>query len=216
VCFHDEYLPAFNEPNVHLVDTDGRGVEQVTAAGVVVDGTEYPLDLLVFASGFEVTTDQDQRLGFDPKGRGGVPLSERWHDGAHSLHGILSAELPNLMMISIVQAGFGTNFLHFLSESAKHVAWLVATCEDEGIATIEATPDAEEEWLAVLVDVARGIAGYSATCTPGYYNSELGMSPKAMRNLVYTRSLLEYSEHLERWRDAGGFPGAEVTRTADA
>ena len=212
VCFHDEYLPAFNQPNVHLVDTDGRGVEQITPAGVVVDGTEHPLDLLVFASGFEVTTDQDQRLGFDPQGRDGVRLSERWHDGAHSLHGILSAELPNLMMISIVQAGFGTNFLHFLSESAKHVAWLIATCEEEGIATIEATPEAEEEWLAVLTDVARGIAGYSATCTPGYYNSELGMNPKAMRNLVYTASLLDYVQHLERWRDAGDMPGATVTR----
>ena len=40
VCFHDEYLPAFNKPNVHLVDTDGKGVEQITATGVVVAGVE--------------------------------------------------------------------------------------------------------------------------------------------------------------------------------
>ena len=172
VCFHDDYLPAFNRPNVHLVDTDGRGVEAITERGVVANGVEYPLDVLVFASGFEVTTDLDQRLGFDPRGRGGVAMSERWHDGAHTLHGVLSAEFPNMMMISLVQAGFGTNFLHFLSESAKHVAWLIATCIEEGVATIEATPEAEEDWLEVLLGVAGGIAEYSMNCTPGYYNSE--------------------------------------------
>jgi cation diffusion facilitator CzcD-associated flavoprotein CzcO len=217
VCFHDDYLPAFNRPNVHLVDTDGRGVEAVTAKGLVAGGVEYPVDLIVFASGFEVTTDLEHRLGFDPRGRGGVAMSERWHDGAHTLHGILSAEFPNMMMISLVQAGFGTNFLHFLSESAKHVAWLIATCVESGVTTIEATPDAEEQWLRTLLGVAMGIADYSNNCTPGYYNSEQERDAKAARNLVYTGSLLEYAEYLERWRDDGDFPGALVDRSpADA
>jgi cation diffusion facilitator CzcD-associated flavoprotein CzcO len=212
VCFHDEYLPTFNRPNVHLVDTDGRGVDAITADGVVVGGTEYPVDVIVFASGFEVTTDLQHRLGFDPVGRDGVRMSERWHDGAHTLHGVLSAEFPNLFMISLVQAGFGTNFLHFLSKSAEHVAWLVSTCMEQGIRTIEATPDAEEAWHRLLVGVAMGIADYSMSCTPGYYNSEQGRDPKAARNLVYTGSLLDYAEHLERWRADGSFPGTTITR----
>ncbi len=215
VCFHDEYLQAFNRPNVHLVDTDGLGVQQVNARGVVVDGKEYPLDLLVFASGFEVTTDLDQRLGFDPVGRGGISMSERWHDGAHTLHGILSAEFPNLMMISLVQAGFGTNFLHFLSKSAMHVAWLIDTCEREGIDTIEAEPEAEEEWLELLHTVGSGVADYSESCTPGYYNGEHGDDPKAARNIVYIGSLLEYAGFLESWREADGFPGARVSPARD-
>ena len=98
-----------------------EGVRAVTPNGVVAGGVEYPLDLLVFASGFEVTTDLEHRLGFDPRGRNGVAMSERWADGAHTLHGVLSAEFPNMLMISLVQAGFGTNFLHFLSKSAEHV-----------------------------------------------------------------------------------------------
>jgi len=210
VCFHDEYLPAFNRDNVHLVDTEGRGVDRVTPGGVVVDGTEYPLDVLIFASGFEVTTDLNQRLGFDPVGRNGVAMSERWHDGAHTLHGVLSAEFPNMCMISIVQAGFGTNFLHFLSESASHVSWIISSCIDQGIRTIEATPEAEEEWHGVLIGEAMKIAGYSISCTPGYYNSEQGNNPKARRNLTYTGSLVDYVDHLERWRAQPGFPGARV------
>ena len=197
---------------MHLVDTDGRGVERIAENAVVVNGVEYPVDLLVFASGFEVTTDLDHRLGFDPKGRDGVALSERWIDGAHTLHGILSGEFPNLMMISLVQAGFGTNFLHFLSESAKHVAWLISTCEEQRVVTIEATPDAEEEWLGVLYGAAEGAAGYSATCTPGYYNSEQSHDAKAARNLVYAGSLMDYADYLVRWREAGDLAGARVVR----
>ena len=212
ICFHDEYLASFNLPNVHLVDTDGRGVESVTPTGLVVDGVEYPVDILVFASGFEVTTDLTQRLGFDPRGRDGVALSERWHDGAHTLHGVLSAEFPNLCMISIVQAGFGTNFLHFLSEAAQHVAWVISTCMERGVRTIEATPEAEEAWHATLLGVAGRIGGYSASCTPGYYNGEQGENPKMRRNLTYTGSLLDYVEYLQRWREEPDFPGASITR----
>ena len=215
MCFHDEYLPAFNRPNVHLVDTDGHGVEAITAGGVVAGGVEYPLDVLVFASGFEVTTTLEHRLGFDPRGRGGVALSGRWDDGPHTLHGVLSGEFPNLLMIGLVQAGFGTNFVHFLAESAKHVAWIIATCEQQGVATIEATTEAEEEWLDVLREQSRLIAGYSGSCTPGYFNSELSRDAKTARNLVYTGSILDYAGYLERWRDTPGFPGAHVVK-ADA
>ena len=211
VCFHDEYLPAFNRPNVHLVDTDGRGVERITATGVVVDGVEHPVDCLIFASGFEVTTDFHHRVGFDPVGRDGVALSAKWAEGARTLHGVLSDGFPNMMMIGILQAGFGTNFVHFLTESARHVANVITTCRTQGIETIEATPAAEDEWLMVLYGQVAGGARYVVNCTPGYYNSEQGpYEAKSARNLVYAGSLLEYSGYLERWRDAGDMPGARV------
>ena len=209
VCFHDEYLPAFNRPNVHLVDTNGLGVDRITATGVVVAGIEYPVDLLVFASGFEVTSDLDRRLGFDPVGRDGVALSQRWDKGARTLHGVLSGGFPNLLIISLVQAGFGTNFLHFLSKSTEHVASIIAMCEEGDIATIEATGEAEEEWLMVLYGAAAGAARYSVDCTPSYYNSEqVHADFKAARNLVYAGSLLDYAGYLERWRETGTMPGA--------
>ncbi len=153
VCFHDDYLPAFNLPNVHLVDTNGRGVETCTSRGPVVDGVEYPVDLLIYASGFEVTTDLTHRLGFDLTGRDGVTLSERWAEGAHTLHGVLASGFPNLLLISLVQGGFGTNFSHLLSESAKHVAHIIEACVEQGIVEIEPEEAAEEEWLSVLLGV---------------------------------------------------------------
>jgi cation diffusion facilitator CzcD-associated flavoprotein CzcO len=210
LCFHDEYLQAFNLPNVHLVDTDGRGVREMSAAGPVVDGVEYPLDLLIFASGFEVTSGLVDRLGFDPVGRDGVRLSERWHDGTHSLHGILTAEFPNLFVISFIQAGFGLNFVHFLSGSADHITAVIDDCRRNGIASIEATVESEDEWLQTLWSRSTAIAQYNRTCTPSYGNSEGAKTMLAARGAVYPGSVVAYLDLLADWRAAGTREG---TRT---
>ena len=216
VCFHDDYLPAFNRPNVHLVDTEGRGVDRITPAGLVVDGVEYPVDLIIYASGFEVTTDLHQRLGFDPPGVDGVALSERWAQGAHTLHGVLASGFPNMLLISLVQGGFGTNFSHLLSESAKHVAAIMEACIEQGIDVIEAEPVAEDEWLSVLHKVGFRGARYFQACTPSFYNSEQqAIDQRAARNLTYTGSLLDYVGYLERWREAPDFTGVRLRRSGD-
>jgi cyclohexanone monooxygenase len=213
VCFHDDYLAAFNRTNVHLVDTDGRGVDAISARGPIVNGVEYPVDLLIYASGFEVTTDLHARLGFDPKGVGGIPLSERWSHGAHTLHGVMASGFPNLLLISLVQGGFGTNFSHLLSEAATHVAHIVEACESRGVLAIEPETSAEEEWLSVLHSVGFGHARYFASCTPSFYNSEQqAIDARAIRNLTYTGSLLDYVGYLERWREDPGFPGVKTLR----
>ena len=211
VCFHDDYLPAFNRDNVHLVDTNGQGVDRITAKGLVVDGVEYEVDLIIYASGFEVTTDLHHRLGFDPEGAGGIKLSERWAKGAHTLHGVIASGFPNMLLISLVQGGFGTNFSHLLSESAKHVAAIVEACIERGIDSIEAEETAEDEWLSVLHKVGFGNARYFQACTPSFYNSEQqAIDERSARNLTYTGSLLEYVDYLEAWRDAPDFTGVRL------
>ena len=212
ITYHDEYLQSFNLPNVHLVDTNGLGVRKVTAAGPVVDGKEYELDLLVYASGFEVTTGLVSRLGFDPVGVGGVKLSERWEDGAHTLHGVLTNGFPNLLVCHFIQAAFGLNFHHYLQELTTHLTWIVATAEESEIESIEATVEAEDEWLSLLWEAGKGFGRYSAACTPSFHNSEGARTMAAARNVVHPGNLMRYSEHLERWRDAGDLPGTTVTR----
>ena len=93
-CFHDDHLQAFNRPNVTLVDTHGKGVERITPQGVVAAGREYPLDRLIYATGFEVGTDYMRRAGYQVYGRDGVALSERWRDGAVTFNGFYSRGSP--------------------------------------------------------------------------------------------------------------------------
>jgi cation diffusion facilitator CzcD-associated flavoprotein CzcO len=211
-CFHDEYLPAFNRPNVHLIDTHGMGVERITENGPVVDGVEYPVDLLIYASGFDVAATYD-RLGFVPKGRNGVPMTESWGEGPHSLHGVMTRDFPNLLMISTVQGGFGTNFVHYLTETSKHCAAIIRMCLDEGISQIEPSAQAEEDWFNVLMSKVMGVGMYNASCTPGYLNREQQEGDmKAARGASFMGSVEEYADHLIAWREAGELAGVEVKK----
>ena len=197
---------------MHLIDTNGKGVERITENGPVVDGVEYPVDLLIYASGFDVAATYD-RLGFDPKGRGGVSMTESWGEGPHSLHGVMTRDFPNLLMISTVQGGFGTNFVHYLTETSKHCAHIIRMCLDDGITQIEPSADAEEDWFNVLMSKVMGVGMYNASCTPGYLNREQSAGDmKGARGASFMGSVEEYADHLIAWRDASELTGVVVTK----
>jgi len=213
VCFHDEYLQAFNRDNVHLVDTDGQGVERITANGVVANGVEYPVDLLIIASGYEnAVSDYHRQIGFDAKGRGGVRLSEKWAAGPRTLHGVFAGDFPNWFMMSTIQGSFGTNYVHFLRESARHIAWLVQTCDERGINSIEASTEAEEEWLMTLYGRLGRFGDYSAVCTPSYYNNEQTEPDEAAaRGVIFVGAVQDWAAVLEGWRADGSLAGTVTT-----
>ena len=126
-CFHDDYLDAYNRPHVHLIDTDGRGVESIDATGVVVAGEHVELDCLVVASGFEVGTELARRSGFETTGRKGVTLSDTWADGMRTLHGIHVRGFPNLFVVGFSQgANLISNVTHNLVEAGTTIASVIA------------------------------------------------------------------------------------------
>ena len=121
-CFHDDYLAAFNRPNVHLIDTQGQGVERITEKGVVANGVEYELDCIVYATGFEVGTSYARRSGCEVYGRDGQTLTQKWENGVSTLHGLYVHGFPNAFVISNTQSGFSVNFPHMINEQSKHIA----------------------------------------------------------------------------------------------
>jgi cation diffusion facilitator CzcD-associated flavoprotein CzcO len=214
-CFHDDYLPAFNRPNVTLIDTEGIGVDRVVPTGLVVRGVEYPIDLLIFASGFEMGSEYSHRLGFDPKGIDGVSMSKAWVNGPYTLHGIHAHGFPNLLMNSATQGGQDVNFAFTLTETGKHIAYTIGRCIKEGIVRVEPTIDAEEEWNQVIVATLADYGAYHASCTPGYLNNE-GLTPEnlvaAARSGAYMGSALDWAKHLQAWREDGSLAGLQLTR----
>ncbi len=94
-CFNDYYLQAFNKPNVHLIDTDGKGVERIDETGIWAGGAHYDLDCIVFSTGFEVGTGFLSRSGFDVTGKGGMTMTQHWKDGVRTLHGMMMHDFPN-------------------------------------------------------------------------------------------------------------------------
>src|SRR5258706_1545380 len=142
-CFHDEYLDAFNRPNVTLVDTQGRGVEAITETAIVANGQEFEIDCLIYATGFEVGTSYTRRAGYDIYGRGSLALSEKWKDGVSTLHGMHSRGFPNCFIVSNSQSGFTANFPNMLNEQSKHLAYIIKTCIDRQVRVVEAAQAAE-------------------------------------------------------------------------
>jgi len=207
-CFHDEYLQAFNNPNTHLIDTDGKGVERITDSGVVVAGVEYPLDCIIYASGFEVGTPYTRRAGFDTTGRDGVRLSEYWGDGMRSLHGIHVHGFPNLFFVQPTQgANLISNVPHNLTEAGKTIATMVRHALDQGAREIEVTKEAEEDWVKLLLS-GPGLMLNSPDCTPGYYNNEGQPAAPGARTFVgYPAGPAAYFRYIDGWRSSGKFEG---------
>ncbi|HBX77611.1 MAG TPA: monooxygenase [Acidimicrobiaceae bacterium] len=217
-CFHDEYLQAFNEPGAHLIDTNGLGVERIDETGVWVAGVHYDLDCLIFASGFEVGTDLARRASYETVGRNGQTLTEHWAEGMSTLHGIHVNGFPNLFILGITHgANLISNITHNLVEAGATIAAIVEhalASIEEGASTtpvtVEVTPEAEQEWVALLESSSGSFLG-NPDCTPGYYNNEgrpIGRRER-LNASGYPLGPVAYFEYIDRWRSSGLFAGLQ-------
>ncbi len=211
-CFHDEYLDAFNRPNVTLVDTQGRGVEQIARNAVIANGRTYEVDCLIYATGFEVGTSYTRRAGYEIHGRGGLALTEKWSQGVATLHGMHARGFPNCFIMSNSQSGFTANYPHMLNEQSKHLAYIVAECAGRQARTVEATQEAEDAWVQTIIASAILRQRFQEECTPGYYNNEGKPSALAARNGPYGAGPIAFVRLLEAWRAKGDLEGLEVGR----
>ncbi len=211
-CFHDEYLATFNRPNVTLVDTQGRGVDRITERGIVANGVEYELDCIVYATGFEVGTDYARRSGYELYGRDGLTLTEKWADGASTLHGMHSRGFPNCFIFSNIQSGFTVNFPHMIDEQSRHLAYILDHTFASDVSVVEASSDAEEAWVGTIEQLAQNNQRFLEACTPGYYNNEGMPEQRSARNGSYGAGAIAFIRVLEQWREAGDLAGLELTR----
>ena len=207
--FNDEYLPTFNRPNVKLVDTKGKGVERVTENAVVVDGVEYEVDCLIYATGFEVGTAYTRRAEFEVYGRDGVSLSDYWSKGMKTYHGFLSHGFPNCFHMGLTQTGLAPNFTYMLNGQAIHIAHVITQVGAREAKSVEPTPEAEAEWVKVVTRPTV-MTEYQNTCTPGYYNGEGKNEGQGFIETSYPDGAVPFYEMLARWREQGDFEGLIV------
>jgi cation diffusion facilitator CzcD-associated flavoprotein CzcO len=210
-CFHDEYLPTFNRPNVTLVDTGGKGVQQLTEHGVVVDGVEYEVDCLIFATGFEVGTTYTRRAGYDIIGRDGHTLSDRWAEGMKTLHGLQTHGFPNCFFLGFTQTAVTINVPHALDEQARHVRYLLSEVRSRRAQVIEASAEGEAAWCDEMRSKQRLGVRFFEACTPGYYNNEgkLG-NPNGFFAGMYGAGPIVFFQMLDQWRSEGTLNGCTL------
>ena len=208
-CFHDEYLPTFNRPNVTLIHTDGKGVDQITSEGIIFDGEEYKVDCIIFATGFEVGTDYSRRAGYQINGIDGQSISQKWSEGLSTFHGMHVNGFPNAFFFGPAQSGFTATYTYSLDEQSQHLAYILDNARQQGATRIEASKAAEQEWVQTIIEKARLTADFQEKCTPGYYNNEGHVNVKP-QNTMYGGGPIEFFSLMKKWRSKGDLPGLEL------
>ena len=210
-CFHDEYLQAFNRPNVALVDTDGKGVDRITARGVVANGRDYELDCLIFATGFDVSSNYTRRVGYDVVGRQGLKLSDKWSERTRTFQSFFTRGFPNCFFMMGFQSGLTPNIPHTIHEQSRHLAWVIRQVLDRGATSVEPSQAAEDAWCAKIAE-GSSFLELQASCTPGYFNDEgkVGETEGWLAGF-YPEGSEAFFECLRDWRASGELEGLELS-----
>jgi cyclohexanone monooxygenase len=212
--FNDDYLPTFNRPNVTLVDTsETHGVERITPTGVVAGGVEYPVDCIIFATGFEMSTSHKRRIGVEVYGQDGVSLYDHWGTGMRTLHGHSSRGFPNWFFIGLSQVGASFNFNAIVDDMARHVAYIITQVKARGAEAVQPTVEAEAAWVAEIRSLAGAGDSFLESCTPGYYNNEGGFKNKVatFQGDIYAPGSNVFNALLAEWRAQGQLEGLELS-----
>ncbi|MGB9305878.1 MAG: NAD(P)/FAD-dependent oxidoreductase [Mycobacterium sp.] len=215
-CTNDEYLQTFNRPNVTLVDVSAtKGVERATENGLVANGVEYEVDCIIYASGFEITTEISRRYSIDAiEGRDGLSLFDYWRNGYRTLHGFTSRGFPNQFFTGFTQVGISANIAANYELQGEHIAYIISEALSRGVATVEPTQEAQDEWCTTIRETAIDNTQFDLECTPGYYNNEGGGAGAAegegIRSHIgepYGPGFYAFGDLLAAWRDKGDMDG---------
>lgn len=209
-CFHDEYLQTFNRDNVALVDTGGRGVSEINAKGIVLDGKVYEVDCIIFATGFEVGTDYARRAGYQIHGVGGQSISQKWADGVATFHGMHVKNFPNAFFFGPTQSAFTATYTYALDEQSIHLAHILKTAMARDATRIEANEAAEQKWVQTIIEKARQTEAFQEQCTPGYYNNE-GHVNRLRQNTFYGGGPIEFFDLMKKWRSNTKLAGLDIS-----
>ena len=177
-----------------------------------MDGKEYEVDCLIYATGFEVGTDYTRRSGYELYGKGGKTLTQKWANGAETLHGLLTRDFPNCFIVSNVQSGFSANFPHMINEQFKHIAYVIQHAVERQVRTVEPSAEAEAAWVDTIVKLAIMREAFLKECTPGYYNNEGQLLNTRERFAMagYPLGPVAFFQFIDDWRNSGDFEGLEL------
>jgi cation diffusion facilitator CzcD-associated flavoprotein CzcO len=209
--FSDEYLGTFNRTNVSLIDTCEAPIDRITADSIVSGGKEYKVDCIIFATGFDTANSLASRTGYEVYGRDGISLSDHWKDGMRTHYGMLSYGFPNLLHMGITQNGVTYVYTYCMEEQAASIATLINRVQASRASRVEATLEAEQEWVSRIRRSSGVSVDFFRQCTPGYYNTEGDLSKGvAIIGETYGGGPWEFYNLLREWVE-GDMDGLELS-----
>jgi cyclohexanone monooxygenase len=206
LCVDTGYYATFNRDNVRLVDVSRTPIERITPRGVLVDGKQHALDALVLATGFDAMTGALLRI--DIRGRDGLRLADKWAEGPKAYLGLGVAGFPNLF--TITGPGSPSVLANMITAIEQHVNWIgdcISYMDAQSLATVEATPDAEEAWVA-HVNLIASATLFTSGCNSWYQGANIPGKPRVF--MPY----MGYPSYVEKCNEvaAKGYEGFELAR----
>jgi cation diffusion facilitator CzcD-associated flavoprotein CzcO len=211
---NDDYYPTFNRPNVKLIDVSAsKGVERMTEKGFVAGGVEYPVDCVVFASGFEVTSDLDRRWGINViEGRDGESIYRHWADGPKTLHGVMTHGFPNQFYIGYIQGGLNASTTEQFGRQGYHIAHVISEALKRGARAVEPTQEAQDAYVRHFEEVMFDSSQFQRECTPSYFTNEGQVKAPWALFRSYGPGWAAFQQMLEEWRNKGNLAGLVLER----
>jgi cation diffusion facilitator CzcD-associated flavoprotein CzcO len=210
----DDFYPTFNRPNVELIDvSETKGVERMTENGFAANGKEYPVDCMIFASGFEVSSDLGRRWGIDViEGRDGRSLYDHWADGPETLHGTMTHGFPNQFYIGYIQGGLNATVTEQFGSQGHHIAYIIAEALKRGAAVVEPSREAQDGYVRHFEDVKLDLSDFQRQCPPSYFTNEGEVNAKWALFRGYGPGWDAFQSLLRDWRETGNLEGLVVQR----
>ncbi len=209
-CFHDEYLQTYNRENVTLVDTNGQGVEALSANAIIANGQSYDVDCIVFATGFDFFNDFERRSRCEVIGVDGQDLNVKWAEGIESLHGMQTSGFPNWFMLGNLQATATVSWTHTLNAQAEHIAYIIDQVRQRGAASVDVARGAELAWVETILGRDTSARELFDQCTPSYYNLEGKSHERSDKNGAIMPPR-EFFAMMKDWRDSGELEGLQLS-----
>jgi cyclohexanone monooxygenase len=206
---NDDFYPTFNRPNVKLIDVSAtKGVERMTETGFVAHGVEYPVDCMILASGFEVTSDLDRRWGINViEGRDGRSIYRHWADGPKTLHGVMTHGFPNQFYIGYIQGGLNASTTEQFGRQGYHAAYVISAALQRGIKSVEPSEEAQDAYVRHFSEVEFDTSQFQRECTPSYFTNEGQVKAPWALLRSYGPGWAAFQKLLEDWRNKGDLQG---------
>ncbi len=194
------YLEVYNQENVHLVDGRSEPIDRVTAHGIKTSADEYPLDVIVYATGFDAIVGALKRV--EIRGISGQLLQEKWAQGPQTYLGVQSAGFPNLfIMVGPHSGATFCNIPRCIEDIVEWTAEFICHAYASGVTSIDVEPEAEKSWTMHVYDVAKTTLFDDAE---SWFNGKNTNDPTAVRTfLLYAGGGPDYREWLTKVKSAG-------------
>ena len=192
--------------------SESKGVERLTEKGIVANGVEYEVDCVIFASGFEISTEISRRYAIDViEGRDGLSLFDHWRDGYKTLHGMTSRGFPNQFFTGFIQGGVSANTTAMFEQQAEHIAYIISEAIARGATTVEPSQEAQDDWVKTIRETCDRQLGIRALLHARLLQQRgrrrRRRHPLVPSAILYSPGFYVFDDLLKEWRDKGDLDG---------